>query len=691
MTQVGEKEFVRLLGQADGYGIVVGIGFAFALVMVGLTWLQAKFTRNDPTSAAEFAAAGRSVKPGLICCGIVSAWTWSATLLQSSSATYQSGLSAAYWYGVGGTIQIAFFAMIAAKVKANANGATTFLQIVKARYGVPCHLLFTFYAMVCVHVVSGSLVLGAAATVNALTGMPIIACNFLLPVGIAVYVIAGGLRATLLCDFIHTVILFVVLYIFVFTAFGTSSELGSPGKLWDLLQDAAIANPVAGNHEGSYTTMRSNPGIVFAGCTIAAGFAGVFCDQGYWQRAIASRPDSTTKAYMLGGLSWFSIPWAFGSTMGLSARAFISNPKFPTYPYPLSAAQQSAGLVAPAAAVVLLGKGGAAAVLLVVFMAATSAASAELIAVSSIIVYDVLGTYGKPLSGAQVVKYSHICIAIFSVWMGAWATILNKAGIDLGWLFYVQGVALTPAVVPIGLTVCWSRQSKHAAFYGTLFGTACGMLGWFVGCYKIYGLINITNLALPYSAISGAGPGLVMSTIATLLLSWIFPDQNQAWTATRMISGSDNDKTNELHPGGENAAAADQDHGHIHAAEDVKPSTPGDEKVVEQTAAVASVAETEEDDGAAALDHDYLQRVFVRAAWISGTMALIVTILIPMPLFGTGYLFSRKFFTAWIAVAMIWLLCAGIFCCILPIWESRVQLKLIVLGLTGMRKRKELV
>jgi hypothetical protein len=35
---------------------------------------------------------------------------WSATLLQSSAATHQDGLSAAWWYGVGGTIQIAFFA-----------------------------------------------------------------------------------------------------------------------------------------------------------------------------------------------------------------------------------------------------------------------------------------------------------------------------------------------------------------------------------------------------------------------------------------------------------------------------------------------------------------------------------------------------------------------------------------------------
>lgn len=171
--------------------------------------------------------------------------------------------------------------------------------------------------------------------------------------------------------------------------------------------------------------------------TLASGFSGVFCDQasyvsppfshlanrqGYWQRAIASRPDSTTRAYMLGGISWFAIPWAFGTMMGLSCRALMTTPAFPTYPYALSASQTSAGLVAPAAAVALLGTGGAVAVLIVVFMvssfyfhfysrakaeqnscqAATSACSAELIAVSSIVTFDVCGTVWKPLHGAQV-------------------------------------------------------------------------------------------------------------------------------------------------------------------------------------------------------------------------------------------------------------------------------------------------
>lgn len=33
------------------------------------------------------------------------------------------------WYGVGGTIQLAIFGMVAAKVKMNANGAHTFLEV----------------------------------------------------------------------------------------------------------------------------------------------------------------------------------------------------------------------------------------------------------------------------------------------------------------------------------------------------------------------------------------------------------------------------------------------------------------------------------------------------------------------------------------------------------------------------------
>lgn len=91
------------------------------------------------------------------------------------------------------------------------------------------------------------------------------------------------------------------------------------------------------------------------------------------------------KAYLLGGLAWFAIPFMFSTTLGLAAVALRGDPDMRT----LSAADVSAGLAAPAAAAAILGKSGAAALLVVLFLAVTSATSAELIAVSSILTYDV--------------------------------------------------------------------------------------------------------------------------------------------------------------------------------------------------------------------------------------------------------------------------------------------------------------
>jgi hypothetical protein len=40
--------------------------------MNGITWIQAKFSKFSPNSAAEFTAASRSVKTGLVVAGILS-------------------------------------------------------------------------------------------------------------------------------------------------------------------------------------------------------------------------------------------------------------------------------------------------------------------------------------------------------------------------------------------------------------------------------------------------------------------------------------------------------------------------------------------------------------------------------------------------------------------------------------------
>jgi len=86
-----------ILPAGVGYGVVVGIGGFFTCVMIGISMLQNKYTNFSTRSSEEFNTASRSVKPGLIAAGIVSAWTWAATLLQSSTVAYTYGVAGPFW------------------------------------------------------------------------------------------------------------------------------------------------------------------------------------------------------------------------------------------------------------------------------------------------------------------------------------------------------------------------------------------------------------------------------------------------------------------------------------------------------------------------------------------------------------------------------------------------------------------
>lgn len=53
--------------------------------------------------------------------------------------------------------------------------------------------------------VTAMLLTGGSAVVTSLTGMPTAAACFLLPVGVVLYTLFGGIKATFLTDYVHTV------------------------------------------------------------------------------------------------------------------------------------------------------------------------------------------------------------------------------------------------------------------------------------------------------------------------------------------------------------------------------------------------------------------------------------------------------------------------------------------------------
>jgi Na+/proline symporter len=101
------------------------------------------------------------------------------------------------------------------------------------------------------------------------------------------------------------IMLIIILY-FMSSVYSTNELIGSPSVMFDLLQTAAMKRPIYGSQDGSYLTMKSSYVLIFSVIQLCSGLGTVFLDQGYWQRAIASRPTSAVRATSWEG--WLGLP-----------------------------------------------------------------------------------------------------------------------------------------------------------------------------------------------------------------------------------------------------------------------------------------------------------------------------------------------------------------------------------------------
>ncbi|RVX66629.1 hypothetical protein B0A52_09380 [Exophiala mesophila] len=644
------------LSQGFGYGIILGLGFAFALGMIFTTWALKRYHGEVQTSEA-FSTAGRTVKSGLVAAAVVSSWTWAATLLQSSGVAYSYGVSGPFWYASGATVQILLFATLAIELKRKAPNAHTFLEVIKARYGVVAHIVFLVFGLMTNILVTAMLLTGGSAVASSLCGVPTAAACFLLPVGVVLYTMFGGIKATFLTDYVHTVIILTIIFVFAFSAYATSDVAGSPGKIWDLLVEAAERHLVHGNAEGSYLTMQSREGAIFFVINIVGNFGTVFLDNGYYNKAIAASPVDALPGYVLGGLSWFAIPWLCATTMGLAALALESNPVFPTFPNRIPHADVSAGLVLPYAAVALLGKGGASATLLLIFMAVTSASSAELIAVSSIWTYDIYQTYINPsASGKFLIRMSHVSCVVYAIVLASFSTGLFYAGVGMGYLYLLMGCIISSAVLPATLTLMWKDQNWQAAAGAPVLGFICAITAWLVTAKKECGVLNVDCTGSNNPMLAGNVTALLSPLIFIPVLTFAFGKQNYDWESMKQIRKVD------------------------------------DSEILRRASVDAEMARTVTTQSAEqeAAEQTKLRKSAIIARSLTGVMTLVLLVLWPMPLYGTGYIFSKKFFTGWVVVGILWLFfssfCVGIF----PLWQGRKTMvhtvKSMILDVTGKRK-----
>jgi Na+/proline symporter len=402
---------------------------------------------------------------------------------------------------------------------------------------------------------------------------------------------------------------------FVSAVYINTDITGGIEGMYDKLVQAAEIRPIEGNAGGAFLTMASAGGLMFGIINIVGNFGTVFVDQAYWQRAIAAKPSSTVKGFLLGGLCWFAIPFTLATTMGLTAVALDVD---------ITMQQAQMGLVVPAAATALMGEVGAILVLTMLFMAVTSAGSAELIAVSSIVTYDLYRTYRNPnATGKQLVKVSRATIVAFGLGMGGLAVVLLSMGLSLGFVYLAMGILIGSAVVPIALTILWSKTNKVAATAGAVIGLLCSTTVWVIvasgagGFVESGGVIDLSSLgnnyAMLFANITAIISGGIIAIVGSLAAGKTF-DWNDLKTKITLVE----------------------------------------------------ITATQQEE-----DEETLKKAFKFSVRGGGIMALILIIVWPMPLIASGYVFELGSYTVWVAISIIWVSIASAIIIFLPLIEAR--------------------
>ncbi len=155
---------------------------------------------------------------------------------------------------------------MAIQIKLKAPNAHTFCEIIRVRLGYTAHKIFLAFALTTNIIVTAMLLLGGSAVVSELTGMDVSAAAFLMPIGVIGYTMHGGLKASFIAAYLHTGVIYVMLLVFAFTVYGNSAasaRVGSPYRMWQLLEASSARTPVDGNAGGSYLTMASLGGLKF--------------------------------------------------------------------------------------------------------------------------------------------------------------------------------------------------------------------------------------------------------------------------------------------------------------------------------------------------------------------------------------------------------------------------------------------
>ncbi|KAJ5730708.1 uncharacterized protein N7483_005216 [Penicillium malachiteum] len=698
MSNTIDTAKLALISQGAAYGLLIGLGVLFCGVILFAVKIQKAYLSEDSGKSEMFMVANRSVGTGLTASAVFSSWMWINETVLAAAMCYNYGLALPLWWGSGLCFQIALMAALGVMAKIRVPYAHTSLEIVRMRYGKIGHLVFIVLNLVNNVFGCASMIMTGSQLIYGVSGMNFVAATILIPLGVVLYTAVGGLKATFLTDFLHTAIALILIIYFTLSVL-TNPAVGGLSGLYDKVVATAGENYVSGNYDGSLLTFKSKGAIIWGLILKFGNLALVVMDTAFWQKSFATEVRATVPGYNIAAIAVFGIPWGLGTVIGLTARAIHNTPIFPTYPSDLTSTEISMGMVMPYTIKALIGDKGIIGFFFLLFMALTSTVSSSMIAVSSILSYDLYKTYVNPrVTDKNLVRVSHLTVVLHGVFITGISIAMNYGGANMTWINYLRPVISCPGILPLILTLFWSRQTRLAAVVSPILGFFTGLAVWLATAKSMYGAVDIETTSNEYPALYAAIASFFSPGLYSVLFS-LYKPYSFDWREFLRIeladaphTGSDKDTFVEssgsntgLYLGSEmptkslpaesQLAADDQDVSHRDLEKKKGNETPA-------SFSSASIQQQNLDDIQHPFDDATLKDLYrwLKIACFTFVVLVLVTFVAwPLPLY-RDYIFTKSFFSGWTTVAIIWQFGAFGAVVIFPLYDGRHAIATAVRG-----------
>lgn len=84
---------LTLIPQGAAYGILIGLGILFCLVIIAAVKIQKAYLAEDSGTSEMFMVANRSVGTGLTASAVFSSWMWINETVMCAAMCYRYGLA----------------------------------------------------------------------------------------------------------------------------------------------------------------------------------------------------------------------------------------------------------------------------------------------------------------------------------------------------------------------------------------------------------------------------------------------------------------------------------------------------------------------------------------------------------------------------------------------------------------------